>query len=218
MKKYVKISFINILIIAILFFICEFTCIYFSGQINNKDFEYWKYHFFSAIKSYINTEYFKKDDFRTPTIRNSNKKPLITMGCSYTYGLWLDENKTFAYVLSEKTNRSVYNLGVIGTSPREILYILQNAELRNKLLNNNKNFEYIIYPYISHHLFRLFIDNKAYTCSPYFRQTQNGLEFYRKNPIVCNLYTYKKFLELKHSQIKNKESFNLFCLYIRAHI
>ena len=137
------------------------------------------------------------------------------MGCSYAYGLWLDDTETLASTISEKTDRSVYNLGVIGTSPREMLYILRDKKLRNNQLNNQKDFKYIIYPYISHHLFRLYIDTKSYTCSPYYKQTKDGLEFYRKNPQICNLYTYKKLLELKYSQINNKESFKLFCLYMK---
>ena len=215
MKNFLKIIVVNFVIICLMFIMCEFVCIYFSGITSNNDKKYWINHYIYAIKSYVNTEYFKPYDFREPSIKNSNKKPIITMGCSYAYGLWLDNTETLASIISEKTNRSVYNLGVIGTSPREMLYILRDEKLRNEKLNNKKDFEYIIYPYISHHLFRLYIDTKSYTCSPYYKQTREGLEFYRKNPQICNLYTYKKFLELKYSQINNKESFELFCLYLK---
>lgn len=215
MNKFFRILFINIFIICILIFTTEFICIYLYGKVVNNDVFHFKTHILRAIKSYTNNSYFQESDFRKSTIKMSDKKPIAIMGCSYAYGLGLKEEETLSTILSNLTNRSVYNLGVIATSPREILYILRNNELRTKLLNNETNLEYIIYPYISHHKFRLYTDIKPFTYSPYFKQTENGLEYYENNNFWVKTYTYKKFLDLKSNQINEEEAFQLICLYLK---
>ena len=215
MKKFFKIFFINIIFIFAIILSAEIICICITFKIQNWENFKFKEHITRIIKSYTNHKYFEEYDFRPVAIGKNNKKPIVIVGCSYAYGLRLDENETISAVLSDKTDRTVYNLGGIATSVREILYIFRNDNLRNKLLNNQDNFEYVIYPYISNHRYRLYTDIKPYTYSPYFKETKNGLEYYEKNKLIANSYIYKKFLDWKYSEIYYTEAFRLMCVYLK---
>lgn len=215
MKNFIKILFINIFLICTIILTVEIICICKTYKVQNWENFKFKTHIQNIIKSYTDHKYFQEYEFRSATIGDNNKKPIAIMGCSYVYGLGLQDNETISYTLSKITNRTTYNLGVMATSPREILYILRNDTLRKKLFNNQNNFEYIIYPYISDHRYRLYTDIKPYTYSPYFKETKNGLKFYEKNKIIGNSYIYKKFLHLKYANINDTEAFRLFCVYMK---
>ncbi len=215
MKKFFKILSINIFLILVIILLAEITCICLTYKIQNWENFNFGNHIEKIINSYINHKYFEEYDFRPVSYGKIFKKPIIIVGCSYAYGLGLNENETISSLISNKTNRTVYNLGVKATSTREILYILRNNDLRNKLLDNQNNFEYVIYPYISNHRYRLYTDIKPYTYSPYFKETENGLEYYEKNKLIANSYIYKKFLDWKYSEINNKEAFRLMCVYLK---
>ena len=117
--------------------------------------------YISIIKSNIeiNKKFFRPMPSSSQD-NNKEKLPIILLGCSFTYGDNLSETETFSHVLSKYSNRNVYNLGLGGRSPRTMLYLMrENFQFtKEKLLNNNLNFEYIIYTYISDHKRRLYVN------------------------------------------------------------
>lgn len=217
MKKFLKIILINIILCIIFLGILEVCCIY-KEYIRLGATEYkFTSHLKNIFNGYTSFNYVNENEIRPVSYPKhlSNKAPLITMGCSFAYGLWLDDNETLASQLANKTHRVVYNLGITGASPREMLYILRNNELRCKLLENKNDFEYIIYPYISDHLFRLYNQLRLFSPSPSFKQKGDSLEFYQPKTYLIRSELYQEIIKTKYRKIKGKKSFDLLCLYLR---
>ena len=91
--------------------------------------------------------------FRPVEYKNSDLKPIILFGCSYTEGFGLEDNETFSHKLAQYTNRSVYNRGRSGTGIPFLYYQLNDNEIIKEL---PKNPEYIIFTLIPDHFPRLF--------------------------------------------------------------
>lgn len=217
MKKFFKITLVNFLIIFLLLLVAECYCIYKEYKTCASSTYTFNFHLECLFKSYKNFNYINTSNMRGPSYpqNQSSKPPLAIMGCSFAYGLGLKEDDTLAAQLSSSTNRIVYNLGVIGSSPREMLYILRNDSLRNELFGNRTDFEYIIYPYISHHLFRLYNQIKLFSLSPTFRKVGNSLEFYEVNKILLNSQLYQEIVTALYGKIDKNETFDLLCLYFQ---
>lgn len=216
MKKFLKILIFNIFIIVLIVFLAEFICIYIAYQ------KEWvgKFSFLNHL-SYIKESYknpipFSLEFLREPSIvKNSRKKPIALMGCSYAYGLFLDEDEIPSAILSRETSRTVYNLGIPAGSPREMLYILRSDEYRKKLFGNKTDFEYIIYPYISHHRFRLYQNTLQYAITPSYKVKNEHLVYNPQNVILANSYLCRKFLELRYFNINQCSAFKLHSLYMK---
>ena len=84
----------------------------------------------------------------------SGKRPIITIGCSYTYGVGLDENQTFAYKLNKYTDRTTYNRGINSSGPQLVYRQLSDINFKKQI----PDAEYIIYTFLSYdHIKRLFL-------------------------------------------------------------
>lgn len=215
-KKYLKIFIVNFIIIAFIILAVEFILVYALFKEQNWKNTPFKYHLVNQVKAYFSDKYFdiNKELRKTSYPENySGKPPLAVMGCSFAYGLNLKDNQTFSAQLSQYTGRIVYNLGIVGTSPREILYILENDDIRNTLIKEEP--EYIIYPYISHHLKRLYTDIRFYANSPYYRLKDGKLQYYNKNKFITSSMIYRRILEYKQKKISDDEAFALFCVYLK---
>ncbi|MBQ9245263.1 hypothetical protein IJ182_03240 [bacterium] len=192
-------------------------CIKFTFKIRHVEYADISKYIEKVIETYTSNSFFKDYDFR-PVSYPSNptgKLPIATIGCSFTYGLYLNQEDTFASQLANFTGRTVYNLGVVAASPREILYILRNDELRNELLYNEQNLEYIIYPFISNHLQRLYMNIRLNPLTPYFKLKDGSLEFYDKNHFIQKSYIFRLLYELKYKEKDDLEAYNLFTIYMK---
>ena len=112
----------------------------------------WKYSlntFKDAYSFNKNSEF--RDYFPRPQIKETNKKPIVLLGCSFTQGTGLGENETLYYKLSNYTNRSVYTYAIGGAGPSQALYEIENG------FPNVNNPEYIIYNFIEYHITRMYI-------------------------------------------------------------
>lgn len=87
-----------------------------------------------------------------PSNTKTSKRPIITIGCSYTEGVGLEENQTFAYKLNKYTGRTTYNCG-IGGSGLELVYRQLSDD---NFKNNIPDAEYVIYTFLYNHLSRQF--------------------------------------------------------------
>lgn len=220
MNKFLKIVLVNIFIIIGIVLAAEFYCIVVTYKSLHWDNFKFHMHVENIINSYISPSFFKDYDFRGNIYpeKPTNKAPIAMVGCSYTYGLGLDDNDVPAAMISKETGRIVYNAGVNGGSPREILYILRNDDLRSKLFDNRTDIEYVIYTYISHHLYRLYKDIRPYTYSPYFRVKNSELEYYKPNFLIAKSYLYRKYTDLKYTEEDLSTingSHDLFFIYMK---
>lgn len=82
--------------------------------------------------------------------KNSKKRPIITIGCSYTYGAMLNQEQTFAYKLHELTGRTSYNRGVCSTGTQFVYWQLIDKNFKKEI----PDAEYVIYTFIYDHIRR----------------------------------------------------------------
>ncbi len=88
-----------------------------------------------------------------------NKKPIVLIGCSYTYGYNIDKKETFSHKLQEKTKRKVFNTGKNGEAMAYFIYKAQTSDLLKKdSLKDLQPPEYIIYTFIPDHIRRLYVN------------------------------------------------------------
>ena len=157
--KILKILAVNIFIIIIILASVE---IYFSYTNLITSFNQWRV---AVTETVPVDEYFDKmfkyEDygrfawaykFRPDVNINSLKKPVLFMGCSFTYGTALEENETVSYKMAELTGRPVYNRGVQGWGLNQFLYMLRRNDFYTYIKEEP---EYLIYIFISDHINRL---------------------------------------------------------------
>lgn len=129
---------------------------------------------------------------------NPKKRPIITIGCSYTYGVGLEENQTFAYKLHEQTGRTTYNRGVMGSGPQLVYRQLSDENFKNEI----PDAEYVIYTFIHHHLFRQFLVLFCpFTSEINFSYKIKGntlVEYYSPLGYLSFSFLMKTFLEYKN--------------------
>lgn len=82
----------------------------------------------------------------------AKKRPIVTIGCSYTYGCGLEENQTFAYKLNKITGRTTYNRGIPASGPQLVYRQISDKNFKSQIPES----EYIIYTFIYSHLNRQF--------------------------------------------------------------
>lgn len=232
-KKFIKILFFNCIFIFFVFFLVEFTFITINyipeKEVQEMDYKFnnenKKYTFlthlekqiykFSRDITYVDIRDIEDYSFAGNNPETFKKKPIVLVGCSYTYGQHLEDKYAFHNVLAKYTKRFVYNLGVCGGSPREILFILRNNKIINRTIKN-KNIDYVIYTYIQDHKHRLYTDITLNT--PHFKKTDNGnaLKFYKGSSYFYRTYTYRNFTDFIYMNfISSKTKYDLFNLYIK---
>ena len=217
MKKISKIIFINILLICFLLLTTELLCCISKKEfLSNKSLDHLKKLFqvrYSPNNNIGDTRY-RHFPYIEKNKTIATKAPIVLVGGSFTYGYDIDNNNTFDAQLKNKTNRYVYNLGICGGGPREILITLQNKELIKKIY---KEPEYIIYTYIPDHKRRLYVPLAFLNAN--YKPIKNYTELKYYTPIW---YIYKSFIyetimnKIYNNKIIPNERINkFFNLYIK---
>lgn len=102
-------------------------------------------------------KYYKNfcEDDRHVFNKESNKNPIMVIGCSYAYGHGLNRNETFPYLLSQLTNRPIYNFANCSANAYQNLYMINENLKRNpKLKDVYSKTDYVIYVYMFDHIYR----------------------------------------------------------------
>ena len=219
MKKIIQ---FNIIVIVCILFLIEITLFSLDyrrirSNVNENNHYSLKSHIYNYSTNFARKNFIRNYDFREQAENKYNDSPsIILLGCSYTYGYKLSNEDSFHYILSEALKSPVYNLAIVGGSPREMLYLLRNKPILNEQLKNvdKNNIKYIIFTYMSDHKKRIIAD--LYRRSPNFIITKdgNGLQFKRPNPLD-NFYISRKIKEyIANKQYQSDDNFKLLCLYI----
>lgn len=201
MKKFLKYTVVSIFLIAFLLVTTELTLIY--SKFSEKLF---------------NPYYIFKEEFRNPALhKNSNKKSIILMGCSFFYDPFLKEKDIAHTLLSKQTKRNVYNLALTGSSVAESLYILRNYDdniALKKILNNDFNIEHIIINYMPWHVKSLLISPRG--MCPRFKK-DNGKLILNTNPLYnTEICTALNILVRRNTQYKIPPiTFNLYIEHVK---
>ena len=182
-----KIILVNIISIAVLFTL--FELFFFHIQFHNHRPDCYVYlpYFYTnrdILKEIPEGAWYPKRFKRPDSHFKHKKKPIMLIGCSYTFGQSLDDDDTFASQLQRLTGRWVYNLGVIG---QDIVISDMLLHEEEKVQQIKEKPEYIIYTYMFHQMER--IPRKHYY--DYYRK--NGWIASQKYNPLYNLYTYKYF-------------------------
>lgn len=146
---------------------------------------------------------------------DNSKKPILTIGCSYTYGQGIELNKTFASQLQKKTNRKVDNVSEIGAGASDCLRSLVYMEKHNILQQNQ--FEYIIYTQMYEHFQRIYdLGMLASYLADIYKQNKNNsfkdrLKYYLNCSYTVKMINAKRKaefwdLECKFTYLKYKIS------------
>lgn len=102
----------------------------------------------------------------------NRKKRIAFLGCSFTYGYGVDNNKNFVQKLQNLDTTHIYeNFGVIGYGT-----VQSYLQLKNEIIPNSENYEAILLNFSAVHLSRNVL-------SPYFRKNLK-LGFGKANPEI----------------------------------
>ena len=112
-----------------------------------------------SVDNYFNMLY-KRDivpyaftgEFRPDENINSDKKPVVFIGCSFTWGESLNQNQTVSAQFAKYTNRPTYNRGGNGWG---LSYFLYQTRRDDFYLQFKEEPEYLFYIYIADHNNRL---------------------------------------------------------------
>lgn len=140
MKKTLKIIFFNIIFALILILALD--------EISN-------------CIQYYHPAYLGLGGYSTDRIENAldydkNKKSVIFVGCSFTYGQAIYATENISYKIQELTHRKTYNKGNSDWGPQFVLRDIQNSSLFNG--DEIVEPEYVVYTLTSDHLRRIYID------------------------------------------------------------
>jgi hypothetical protein len=137
-------------------------------------------------------------------------KKIILLGCSFTYGDALNNDETFSKMLSSYTHSTVYNFGICGSGVNHAFFILQNDEILDKLLQKERNIDYVIYTYIEGHENRLYQVNGQY---PYYKITKDNKFLYNDNKLRVYSCLYGKvepYIDLYKYKFDKNYIFSLY--------
>lgn len=145
----------------------------------------------------------------------TNKRPIVTIGCSYTYGAFLEPPQTFAYKLNKLTGRTTYNRGFSASGPQLVYRQLTDKDFKNEV----PDAEYVIYTFIWHHLYRTIRD----IVMPYGPDIElsyvlNGDKLVEKTRPFFFLYSSflaKTYLEYNNNNVYQNELNNGFPLFMK---
>lgn len=170
-------------------------------------------NYYCFIYKNINNSPIDLYEIRKPIIKNNTNGSIILLGCSFTYGHLLKDNETFGAVLSDYTDKSVYNWGLNSSSPREILYLLHQKDIIKKLIEDRSNVEYVIYTYIPDHIFRLYYNLSE--LSPIYKLKDNSKLIYKRNTPYNVTFLSRELQRVKYKYTSEEKRQKYFSLYIK---
>jgi hypothetical protein len=130
----------------------------------------------------INKDYYRTSNFKTIDWANS----IVIFGCSYVFGVGIDDNDTITEQLSKLTNRPVINMGSPGSS---ITYNFHN----NLILKNHYPTPYAV----------VNVWTNYYRDIIYYKKSVNNIGSWSKN------IEYAKILFSEEDHIKTEGYFNI---------
>lgn len=153
-----------------------------------------------------------KRGMRPIVYAKTNKRPLLFMGCSYTYGWGLNNNQLLSTKMSKLTHRVAYNRGIAAAGAQHIYYQLDRDDFYKEV----PDAEYIIYTFIHDHIDRLYKYQFAFFgVEANLRYKVKNQKLEQVKPLflpMYSLYTVRRIQsDIEQKEVANQEkSFDLF--------
>lgn len=210
-KKYLKYLLINILIILSILLLADYlyfkyiernyrlSCleqnIPFDTNVRYKTYDFIKANDRATTNVY---KYFLENKHYLEPISPTNKttkSPIILFGCSFT---WLDNDEGLQKLLSEYTQRMVFNFSYWGWGAQHTYYLTKNP-LLYKIIDEHSNTspQYALYTYIRDH------KNRTSDVMDYFLDIEPYLTYEIKNNELKKHYPKIKFIVLEYRREQN---------------
>ncbi len=223
MKRLFSIVLVNITFIFMVIFIIEFVSYKKLLTIFPCEISTFKFLSFYKAKSFekdlsirfpLNNKNLFSFKYYGQNYRNTPPQAIIVFGCSMAYGVGLNENQTFAYKISKKLKRPVYNFAYPGGGLNQIYYLLQYSKFKQSI---KKEPEFILYFYNPDHIRRMIM-----RVTPTFKDEMEifykikNKKLLQKNPLILeNSYFYSFLIYNYITSIGyNKYIEQLFSLYL----
>ena len=164
--KRLKLFFVNILIIIIIFLIADYSV--FSAY--QKQYRFLGTYFENMTKKIsVSDEYDKESlygfSYRSPlNEKNENKKSIVFTGCSFVYGVGLEENQTLSYKTAQFLDAPIYNLGFISRAINTTYTAVRLGIFDEKVKIPPKT---VLYNYADFHLLRIVMPNVFFEGNEY---------------------------------------------------
>lgn len=143
---------LNIIIINIFYFILfGFIFVLFDTNLYKDSVYFFPYPLKKTWTTCYNTERLENN---LPV--NKKKRPIIFVGCSFTYGTDIPQKDTLPYKIQQNTGRKTYNRSYPASGIQHTLYNIQHSDFYKN--NSDLNPELFIYTYIPDHIRRLYIN------------------------------------------------------------
>ena len=152
---------------------------------------------------------------------NSDKRPILTIGCSFTEGSFLQGKQTLAGKLNKLTDRTTYNRGIGSTGPQWVYRQLSDKKFKRDV----PDAEYVFYTFINDQIRRMFITSIApwqnYVDLNY--RLKNGKLVERKDFLQSFYFSFwvKKYLagkEQKEIEQEYRDGMPLFIATMQASV
>lgn len=220
MKKVLKILTVNIIILLICLIASEFIIFTIARNEHNKVLKDLPLKYILKLDN-DNTW---RGNFRNPEGLDSNKKPILLFGCSYTFGDGLKENQTFSHKLYEQTQRPVYNRAIGGTGIQHMYRQFIDTSFYNDIKSEPEYIIYVLLP--SFHNYRLYAYTFVLSCNYlYLRYYPNKLDkdgnLIEQKPFLPpyfnGLYTvrYLEYLKALNKMNNGKKTEDFFFLIFK---
>lgn len=162
----------------------------------------------------------------TPGMERRDKYAVF-LGCSFTFGLGVEDDETLPYYFSTyDTSYCVYNFGVGGYGPQNVLARLSNQNIRKSIQQDSG---ICIYTYIQNHVRRAIGDMATYTSwakdLPYYDYDGDSLvwlgSFSRDRWITSGFYSmmskshFAQYFKLNFPAQLSEKHYKLTCDIIR---
>jgi len=98
------------------------------------------------------------NDFRVTKCNPNSDEVYVFLGCSFVFGIGLQDSETSPYYFSEKFNfeKNIINCGVVAKSANTALNILNNEKFSPLIKNKNTQIKSFVYTFIYDQLVRNF--------------------------------------------------------------
>lgn len=235
-KKYLKYLLINILIILSILLLADY--LYFKHIVRNyrlscleqnipfdANIRYKTYDFIKAndrTTTNVYKYFLKNKHYREPIYptNKTNKSPIILFGCSYT---WLDNNEGLQKLLSEYTQRMVFNFSYWGWGAQHTYYLTKNP-LLYKIIDEHSNIspQYALYTYIRDHKNRTsdvmdyFVDIEPYLTYEIKNNELKLKEYNIFHKLLYRFFTYRYIKKMTYEQSETEEYEILYNLLIES--